>query len=121
MSMRIATRSSTGLRAQAAGGQSVLDVFQTITHYLRRSLTDAHADLFAEPNSRGLGGDVDWYTPIESATGAVALGAVPEPQRATILARLAGLVNDVRSRAGELKNSPRQSDRLLGQLLQLAI
>lgn len=121
MSTLITTRSSTGLRAQAAGGQSVLDVFQTITHYLRRELSDAHSLMFAEPNSRGLGGDVDWYTPLESAGGVAPLSSVQEPQRSAILARLATLVNDVRSRAGELKNSPRQSDRLLGQLLQLAI
>jgi hypothetical protein len=121
VSIRIATLSPQGLRAQATGGQTVLDVYQTIDRYLRRTLSSAHADLFAEPNVSGFGGDIDWYTPIDTAGDPQRLDAVAEPRRTQLFARLSTLIGDIRARAVELKSSAKQSDRLLGQLLLIAI
>ncbi len=121
MSTKIATRSSSGLRPQGTGGQTVQQAYQAIVHYLRRALSESHALLLAEPNPSGRGGMIDWYSEASDPAGAVAIGAAPPERRAAIYARLAALMNDIRARAEELKNSSRQSERLLGQMLLLAL
>ncbi len=121
MAIKVATRSASGLRAQGTGGQTALSAYQTIDHYLRRALSPAHADLFAEPNVAGQGGAIDWYSEVAATVPPQPLTAVPPERGAALYARLATLVNDIRARAEELRNSSRQSDRLLGQLLLLAL
>lgn len=121
MSIKIASRSSSGLRPQGTGGQTALEIHPTIDRYLRRNLSAAHADLFAEPNVVSVGSMVDWYASIETPAAPRLLSDVPEERRAALYARLAGLVNDIRTRALELRNSAQQSERLLGQLLLLAL
>jgi hypothetical protein len=121
VSTKIATRSSTGLRAQGTGGQTVQQAYQAIVHYLRRALSESHALLLGEPNQSDRGGMIDWYTEASDAAGAVPIDAVAPERRGAIYARLAALMNDIRARAEELKNSSRQSERLLGQMLLLAL
>jgi hypothetical protein len=121
VSTKIATRSSSGLRPQGTGGQTVQQAYQAIVHYLRRALSEAHALLLAEPNLSDRGGTIDWYSEASDPAGAVPIGAAPLERRAAIYARLAALMNDIRARAEELKNSSRQSERLLGQMLLLAL
>ena len=121
MSTKIATRSSSGLRPQGTGGQTVQQAYQAIVHYLRRGLSESHALLLAEPNQSDRGGMIDWYSEASDAAGAVPIDAVPPERRGAIYARLAALMNDIRARAEELKNSSRQSERLLGQMLLLAL
>lgn len=121
MSIKIASRSSSGLRPQGTGGQTALDIHPTIDRYLRRNLSAAHADLFAEPNVVTIGSTVDWYSSLETPAVPQPLSMVPEDRRAGLYGRLARLVNDIRERALELKNSAQQSDRLLGQLLLLSL
>ena len=121
MTTKIATRSSSGLRPQGTGGQTVQQAYQAIVHYLRRGLSESHALLLAEPNQSDRGGMIDWYSEGLDAAGAVPIDAVPPERRGAIYARLAALMNDIRARAEELKNSSRQSERLLGQMLLLAL
>jgi hypothetical protein len=121
VTVKIATRSASGLRAQGTGGQTVMAAYQTIDHYLRRALSPAHADLLAEPNVTGAGGAIDWFSAASATVPPIPLASVPADRRAAHYARLAALVNDIRARGNELKNSSRQGDRLLGQLLLLAL
>jgi hypothetical protein len=121
VSTKIATRSVSGLRAQGTGGQTVQQAYQAIVHYLRRALSESHALLLAEPNPSDRGGMIDWYTEASDAAGAVPIDAVAPERRGAIYARLAALMNDIRARAEELKSSSRQSERLLGQMLLLAL
>src|SRR5205823_6891287 len=50
------------LHALGTGGQLAVLAWDQVTQYLRRTLSPAHALLFAEPNFDPERGTVDWYT-----------------------------------------------------------
>jgi hypothetical protein len=115
----IATTEAAALRPLAVGGQTVIGSVWQITAHLRRARGPDHADLFAEPVADAGRGIVDWYG---AGTGeAVPLPALPDMARADAEAKLASLFADIGAEATALKASPREGDRLLGELLSLAM
>jgi hypothetical protein len=120
----IATTETAALRPLAVGGQTVIGAVWQITAHLRRARGPAHAALFAEPVADAGRGIIDWYAPRDDdgAEGeAVPLAALATEARAAAEARLAALFADIAAEATALKASPREGDRLLGELLSLAV
>lgn len=115
----IATTEAAALRPLAVGGQTVIGSVWQITAHLRRARGPGHAALFAEPTADAARGIVDWYGPGEGE--ALPLAALPADQRAAAEATLAALFADIAAEAAALKASPREGDRLLGELLSLAV
>lgn len=115
----IATTEAASLRPLAVGGQTVIGSVWQITAHLRRARGPDHAALFAEPTADAGRGIVDWYGPGEGE--ALPLPSLPADARAEAEAKLAALFADIGAEAAALKASPRESDRLLGELLSLAV
>lgn len=107
------------LQPLAAGAQRAIDAHPQITAHLRRARGPEHAALFAEPVPDPDRGSIDWYGP--GAGEAVPIDALPPADRAAAEARLAALVADIEAEARALKESPRPGDRLLGDLIALAL
>jgi hypothetical protein len=115
----IATTTTEGFRPLAVGGQTVIGSVWQITAHLRRARGPEHAALFAEPAADAARGTIDWYAP---GTGeAVPLASLPADARASAEAKLAALFADIAAEAAALKASAREGDRLLGELLSLAV
>jgi hypothetical protein len=115
----IATTEAAGLRPLAVGGQTVTGSVWQITAHLRRARGPDHAALFAEPTADAARGIIDWYAPGEGE--ALPLTSLPPDARASAEARLAALFADIAAEAAALKASAREGDRLLGELLSLAL
>lgn len=115
----IATTEAAALRPLAVGGQTAIGSVWQITAHLRRARGAAHAALFAEPTADAARGIIDWYAPGQGE--AVPLASLPPEARATAEATLAALFADIAAEAAALKASPREGDRLLGELLTLAV
>ena len=115
----IATTAAEGLRPLAVGGQTAIGAVWQITAHLRRARGADHAALFAEPSPDAARGTIDWYAP--GVGEAVPLASLPPETRASAEARLAALFADIAAEAAALKASAREGDRLLGELLSLAV
>ncbi|WP_144300308.1 hypothetical protein [Elioraea rosea] len=115
----IATTEAAGLRPLAVGGQGVTGAAWQIAAHLRRARGPDHAALFAEPTADAARGIIDWYAPGEG--DAVPLASLEPGARAEAEARLASLFADISAEATALKASPREGDKLLGELLSLAM
>lgn len=115
----IATTEAAALRPLAVGGQTVIGSVWQITAHLRRARGPDHAALFAEPTADATRGIIDWYGPGEGE--APPLASLPPDARAAAEARLAALFADIAAEAAALKASAREGDRLLGELLSLAV
>ena len=115
----IATTEAAGLRALGVGGQLVTGAVWQIAAHLRRARGPDHAALFAEPAADPARGMVDWYAPGEGE--AVPLASLEPGAKAAAEARLASLFADITAAAEALKAAPREGDRLLGELLLLAM
>jgi len=113
----IASSSNTELTPQGSGGRLAHQHWEQITSHLRRTLSDRHAALFAEPNPDPARGAIDWYGP----EGAVPLDSLPDPERAAAEAELAALVADIRAQAEKLAASRAEGERFLGELIALAL
>lgn len=107
------------LRPLAAGGQSAVEAWPQITAHLRRARGPEHAGLFAEPVADRGRGTIDWYAAGEGE--AVTLDRLAPEARAAAEARLAVLFRDIEAEAAALRESPREGDRLLGDMLRLAM
>jgi hypothetical protein len=115
----IATTAAEGLRPLAVGGQTVIGAVWQIAAHLRRARGPDHAALFAEPAADAARGTIDWYAPGQG--DAVPLASLPAEARASAEAKLAALYADIAAEAAALKASAREGDRLLGELLSLAV
>lgn len=115
----IATTQQAALRPLAVGGQTAVGSVWQIAAHLRRARGPDHAALFAEPTPDPGRGIIDWYAPGEGE--AVPLPSLPQDGRAAAEARLASLFADIGAEAAALKASQREGDRLLGELLALAV
>lgn len=115
----IATTAAAGFRPLAAGGQTAIGASWQIAAHLRRARGPDHAALFAEPVADAERGTIDWYAP--GSGEAVPLSSLPPDQRTNAEARLAALFSDIAAEAAALKASSREGDRLLGELLSLAV
>ncbi len=116
---RIFTGPREGLRALGIGGQTVVMAYQQIEHDLRRHLSVEHAALFAEPNISAAA--VDWFAATQSDEPARSLTELSAVERAPVVALLGRLVEGIRRRATSLQTSNREGERLLGQMLELAL
>lgn len=107
------------LRPLGAGGQPAVEAWPQIAAHLRRARGPDHAALFAEPVADRGRGTIDWYAAGEGE--AVPLDRLDPAARAAAEARLAALFRDIEAEAAALKESPREGDRLLGDMLRLAM
>ncbi|WPB85413.1 hypothetical protein [Sediminicoccus rosea] len=115
----IATTRNADLRPLATGGQVATEVWQQIAGHLRQSLSPAHAALLAEPQPAPDRGLTDWYS---SAQGpALVLEEMAEPAREAARNALSRLVQDVNGEIAKLRASRRDADKLLAELLALAL
>lgn len=117
--IRIATTPQQGLHRLGTGGQPVTSAYDQLARYLQRALGDNHARLLAEPNDNPGQAAVDWYAEGEGEVVRY-VDADPDRKRA-IETRLAQLRDEIASRAAELSRSGQGGDRLLGQMLELAL
>ena len=76
-SQRIATTTTAGLRPLGASGQRS---HALLVDTLRRHLSQAHADLFAEPVPTPDGAQIDWYAAIEGVATRVRAGRSRKPR-----------------------------------------
>ena len=115
----IATTPNVELQPLATGGQIVIQVWQQLAGHLRQVLSPEHAALLAEPQLDQDRGVTDWYS---QAPGAVAvLEEMAEPARSAARDTLTRLVQGVRAEVTKLRASRRDSDKLLAELLALAL
>ncbi|NBC31092.1 MAG: hypothetical protein GVY13_00270, partial [Alphaproteobacteria bacterium] len=117
--IRIATTGQPGLHRLGTGGQPVTAAYDQLSRYLQRALGDSHARLLAEPNDNPGQASVDWYAEGE---GDVVRYVDADPARQQAIGgRLAQLRDDIAGKAAELSQSDQGGDRLLGQMLELAL
>ena len=117
--LRIATTRSQDLQPLATAGQTGIESWRTLHALLLRELSPAHAALLAEPVANPARGEVDWYA--EGDGAAVLLQELPEPARAAAQARLDQLVGEIEVLAATLGDSRVSADRLLSDMLRLAL
>ena len=115
----VASTRQEGLRPVGTGGQLAIHAHDQIARYLRRTLSDAHADLLAEPNFNPSRGTIDWYAPSDATI--VRLDAVDPMRRRAVEDRLARLRDDILGRATLLSHANSGGDRHLGEMLRLAL
>jgi hypothetical protein len=107
------------LHALGFGGQPVIMAFDQIARYLKRTLSADHARLFCEPSIDARAGTIDWYGPAGAPPRQVD-GLDPEA-RTQIHAVIGSRIADIRDHAEALKRSGGENDRLMADMLLLAI
>ena len=115
----IATTRNAELQPLASGGQVVTQVWQQIAGHLGRALTPQHAALLAEPQADQERGVTDWYS--DAIGTPTVLESLPEPAREAARATLTRLVQDVQGEISKLRACRRDADKLLAELLALAL
>jgi len=117
--MRIATTRSRDMQPLALGGQLVIDAAASITAVLTRSLSPAHAALFAEPEADAERGEIDWYAEVDGPLAV--LSELPEAEAAASRERLDSLTTDISALAARLAASEAANERRIGEILLLAL
>ncbi len=118
----IATTSSSGLHPLGSGGQTARDAYRQIVLHLRRTLSDEHARLLAEPSPNRQRGTVDWFTVVEDvATRAEPFAALRPERRDAVEETLARLREEIDREATALAAARDPGQRLLGRLLAMAL
>jgi hypothetical protein len=115
----VAQTRNSELHALGTGGQLAVLAWDQLTQYLRRTLSPAHALLFAEPNFDPERGIIDWYT--EGASPPRRLAELDPVARAAAEENLRRLVADIEGQVETLRQSPRASDRFMGEMLEHAL
>ncbi|UPY38943.1 hypothetical protein [Sediminicoccus sp. KRV36] len=115
----IATTGNADLQPLATGGQIATQVWQQLAGHLRQSLSPQHAALLAEPQPDQDRGVTDWYS--EAAGTPALLEEMPEPARQAARDTLTRLVEGVNGEIAKLRASRRDADKLLAELLALAL
>ena len=106
-----------GLRPLGIGGQQILDSWGKIDAYLRTSLGDAHADLFAEPQPTGAG--LTWFSGPEGDV--IPYGALDDDAQCALAAELETRIAAIRGKIEELRSSKLDSDQTLAETLDRAL
>ena len=119
MSIRIATTTSAEMHPLALGGQLVIDAAPSIIMQLRRTLSESHAALLADPENDPEHGETDWYTDVQGQV--FTLADLQPAARAAVEQRLAGLTDDIKTLAEGLGQKAGAEDRRFGELLNLAL
>jgi hypothetical protein len=115
----IATTRSQDLQPLATAGQTGIEAWRTLQAVLQKELPDAHAALLAEPVVNEARGEVDWYA--EGDGPAVRLQDLPEPARVQAQARLDHVVGEIQAIAARLRDSRKDGDRFVSDMLSLAL
>ncbi len=102
-----------GFRALSVGRHPAYDSWDQIHAFLQMTLGEAHATLFAEPHASA--GVVAWMA--TTGSDPQPLSALPEAERAAVLARLDALRGDIARVAAEKAASPKQEDQRWAALL----
>ena len=95
-----------GYRALSVGRHLVYDSWDQVHAFLRSTLGEAHAALFAEPHAGN--GVVSWMTTTE--TDPVPVASLPEADRAAVLERLRTLMDGIAASADERAARPKTDD-----------
>jgi hypothetical protein len=115
----LATTTNAEYVALGTGGQRVIRCWDQITGYLQQSVGAEYAALFAEPAYNAATGTSDWYA---TGTGeAVRLADLPAEEQGAARERLGTLVAEIGAAAERLKQSWSAEQRLLSELLSLAL
>jgi hypothetical protein len=109
---RLLTTRANELRALGTGGQLAWQTYAQLRQFLLTTLGPTHASLLAEPAFDSDRGTIDWYT---NASG------VPTVADAIVRAHLDDLLSAIRIEVARLTASDSASERLLGDLLALAM
>ena len=112
----LTTTSTGGLKPLGSAPQRS---YELITGTLRERLSDAHAQLFAEPVTAQHGDRFDWYAPLSG--NARRLGDIPAEDQGPIRAYLAELVADIRALAETYGEAGGADDGRLGEALTNAL
>ena len=113
---RIATTTTAGLRPLGGSGQRS---HALLVDTLRRHLSEAHAELFAEPVPTPDGAQIDWYAAIEGS--AVPFGRADAARREQAQAELGRLVADIEQLADRLERSAAVEDQQRAAALRHAL
>jgi hypothetical protein len=115
-SFRIASTTTAGLRPLGASGQRS---HALLVDTLRRHLSQAHADLFAEPVPTPDGAQIDWYAAIEGV--ATRFDQADPASREGAQAELGRLAADIEQLALRLEHSPAAEDKQRAAALRHAL
>ncbi len=115
----IATTRNADHQALGTGGQLAVQAWEQITGYLRRRFGPTHAALFAEPNPDAARGVTDWYA--EGQGEARPLDSLPPDQQQSARDEFTRIFNDIQGDIATLRQSRREDERFLGELLALAL
>jgi hypothetical protein len=115
----IATTRNADLQTLGTGGQRAIQAWDQIVGYVRRTLGNEHAALFAEPNQDPDRGVTDWYAVGEGETAV--LSALNESDREAATGTLARLHGDISAASERLRKSAREEERFLGEMIALAL
>jgi hypothetical protein len=105
--------------ALGTGGQRVVRCWDQISGYLEQSVGPAYARLFAEPTANANAGTTDWYAAGQGDV--LRLADLPAEEQAAARSRLGALLEEIRAAVERLKQSKREDQRLLSDLLSLAM
>jgi hypothetical protein len=117
--IRIATTRQRDFRPLGTAGQIAIDSWSVLTTLLARELSPAHAALFAEPVVDAARGETDWYA--EGDGSPVPIGLADPGVRETALNERARLEQGIRGLAARKRSAPDESQRFLGDMLELAL
>lgn len=115
----LATTRNAELQPLGAGGHLAPQVWQQLSGHLARAFGPRHAALLAEPQPDPSRGVTDWYGP--PGRRAARLEELPEAEREAARAGLAALIADIQAEVARLRASRGEGERLLGELLDLAL
>jgi hypothetical protein len=113
---RIASTTTAGLRPLGASGQRS---HALLVDTLRRHLSQAHADLFAEPVPTPDGALIDWYAAIEGGATPFEQASAADRERAQ--AELGRLAADIEQLADRLEQSTGAEDQQRAAALRHAL
>ncbi len=123
--LRIATTRQQDLQPLSTAGQNAAEAWSTLTAWLTRELSAAHAQLFAEPVVNAARGETDWYA--DGDGPAAVLTALEAEAQQTVRAELTRLITDLQALVARKRGSGTAStastggERMLGEILALAI
>lgn len=103
----------------APSGIAVYKNFASLRAELKRSLSEEHVGLFAQPNADPATGDIQWYAPVSGV--ARRLNELDAKTRASVESRLAPLIKDISTHADQLLQSGSEQVRLMGGNLAQAL
>ncbi len=107
------------VEARVASGLPIHEMTEQIRLELRRSLSEQHALLFAEPNANAATGQIQWYASTEGK--ARRLSELPTEERQAAEARLARLTTDIEAHAARLSRSGVSQDQHVAKALNDAL